>query len=55
MAQYEKIQAEDHDLGGRIKTLDNTVDYHTKDRPSALQEHRNGLVKSIEVIGQSAS
>ncbi len=58
MAQYEKMQAEDRGLEKEIKALDNAVDHHTKDnrdKRRALQERRNALTKSMEVIGQSAN
>jgi chromosome segregation ATPase len=57
MAQYEKLGKEDRDLDEQIKTLDNAVDYHTKEnreKRKALQQRRNALAKSMEAIGQSA-
>jgi chromosome segregation ATPase len=53
MADYEKLQKEDADLEAQIKTLDSTLDYHTKDnreQRKVLQERRNTVAKQKDAL-----
>jgi uncharacterized protein YlxW (UPF0749 family) len=58
MAEFEKLQKEDGELEAQIKALDNAIDYHTKDnreKRKALQERRNALAKTKEIVGATAT
>ena len=53
MLDYEKLQAEDHELGENIKKLDLAVDSHTKDnrlKRKDLQERRNAIAKTTKAL-----
>lgn len=53
LLDYEKLLAEDHELGENIKKLDLAVDSHTKDnrlKRKELQERRNAIAKTTKAL-----
>lgn len=53
VADYGKMQAEDEKLAAEVKTLENAIDYHTKenrDKRKALQERRTALTKHMQAL-----
>jgi hypothetical protein len=57
VADYKKLQEEDHTLEADIKELASALDYHTvesRDKRKTLQEKRNGIAKKLEFLGPVA-
>src|SRR5690349_11918782 len=53
VAENEKLQTEDRELGEEIKTLDTAVDCHTRDnrtKRKELQERRNAIAKATKAL-----
>ncbi len=58
MAQYQKLKDEDAALDAEIKALETALDGHTKDnrdKRKALQERRDNLARTMQVLGQNAA
>jgi chromosome segregation ATPase len=57
LADYKKLQEDDHTLEADIKDLDGRVDYHTvenRNKRKALQEKRNKIAEQLKFLGPVA-